>query len=218
MDSENEKEKEEDEDDDDEEDEEDDEDDPDKLWCICNQPHNNRFMICCDSCEEWYHGKCVNVTKAMGQMMENEGKEWICIFCKDSTLQRPAAAARRTRKPSRTSTDSANSQKKSTPPSRESKSSTPACIVCGKPSRVNSIYCSDSCILKHAQGVEKVVVFERKSGKILSGSNAPSAANLEKWLRDHPGFEAVRSTSKPQIQKIQKVYLIKYIQGVAFIR
>lgn len=29
------------------------EDDPDKLWCICNQPHNNRFMICCDTCEEW---------------------------------------------------------------------------------------------------------------------------------------------------------------------
>jgi hypothetical protein len=26
------------------------EDDPNKLWCICQQPHNNRFMICCDSC------------------------------------------------------------------------------------------------------------------------------------------------------------------------
>lgn len=58
------------------------EDDPDKLWCICNQPHNNRFMICCDTCEEWYHGKCVNVTKAMGQLMEQEGKEWICVYCK----------------------------------------------------------------------------------------------------------------------------------------
>lgn len=59
-----------------------DDDDPDKLWCICNQPHNNRFMICCDSCEEWYHGKCVNVTKSMGQLMESEGKEWICLYCK----------------------------------------------------------------------------------------------------------------------------------------
>ncbi|KAJ8953859.1 hypothetical protein NQ314_007199 [Rhamnusium bicolor] len=58
------------------------EDDPNKLWCICNQPHNNRFMICCDTCEEWYHGKCVNITKAMGQQMEAEGKEWICLFCK----------------------------------------------------------------------------------------------------------------------------------------
>lgn len=58
------------------------EDDPNKLWCICNQPHNNRFMICCDTCEEWYHGKCVNITKAMGQQMESEGKEWICLYCK----------------------------------------------------------------------------------------------------------------------------------------
>lgn len=62
--------------------EEESEDDPNKLWCTCNQPHNNRFMICCDTCEEWYHGKCVNITKAMGQLMEEEGKEWICQFCK----------------------------------------------------------------------------------------------------------------------------------------
>lgn len=62
------------------------EDDPDKLWCICNQPHNNRFMICCDTCEEWYHGKCVNVTKAMGQLMEQEGREWICVYCKVSVV------------------------------------------------------------------------------------------------------------------------------------
>ena len=28
-------------------------DDPEKLWCICKQPHNNRFMICCDQCLDW---------------------------------------------------------------------------------------------------------------------------------------------------------------------
>jgi hypothetical protein len=42
------------------------EDDPNRLWCICRQPHNNRFMICCDICQDWFHGKCVHVTKAMG--------------------------------------------------------------------------------------------------------------------------------------------------------
>ena len=51
----------EDEDEDDEDDlnseDADSEDDPNKLWCICQQPHNNRFMICCDSCLDWYHGK-----------------------------------------------------------------------------------------------------------------------------------------------------------------
>lgn len=38
-------------------------------------------MICCDTCEDWFHGKCVNVTKAMGQQMEAQGKEWMCPNC-----------------------------------------------------------------------------------------------------------------------------------------
>lgn len=51
-----------------EEDNSDSEDDPDRLWCICKRPHNNRFMICCDVCEDWFHGKCVHVSKAMGKI------------------------------------------------------------------------------------------------------------------------------------------------------
>ena len=43
-------------------------DDPERLWCICQKPHNNRFMICCDKCEDWFHGSCVGVTRAMGEL------------------------------------------------------------------------------------------------------------------------------------------------------
>lgn len=59
------------------------EDDPERLWCICNQPHNNRFMIACDQCLDWYHGKCVGITKKMGKDMESVGNEWRCPKCKD---------------------------------------------------------------------------------------------------------------------------------------
>jgi uncharacterized UBP type Zn finger protein len=38
-------------------------------------------MICCDVCEDWFHGKCVNITKAMGQQMEEDGIEWTCPNC-----------------------------------------------------------------------------------------------------------------------------------------
>lgn len=38
-------------------------------------------MICCDGCEDWFHGKCVNITKAMGQQMEEQGIEWRCPNC-----------------------------------------------------------------------------------------------------------------------------------------
>lgn len=51
------------------------------LWCICRTPHNNRFMICCDKCEEWFHGKCVNITRQMGNEMEQRKSEWICPNC-----------------------------------------------------------------------------------------------------------------------------------------
>lgn len=63
---------EEEDDEDDEEDNSDSEDDPDRLWCICKRPHNNRFMICCDVCEDWFHGKCVHVSKAMGNYLESK--------------------------------------------------------------------------------------------------------------------------------------------------
>ncbi|XP_033727840.1 uncharacterized protein LOC117317151 isoform X2 [Pecten maximus] len=54
---------------------------PDQLYCICNQPHGNRFMICCDKCENWYHGSCVNMTKARNKEMEQNGEEYICPVC-----------------------------------------------------------------------------------------------------------------------------------------
>jgi hypothetical protein len=63
------------------------EDDPERLWCICKQPHNNRFMICCDTCAEWFHGKCVGVTKSMGKDMEEAGNEWRCPQCKEKQAE-----------------------------------------------------------------------------------------------------------------------------------
>ena len=38
-------------------------------------------MICCDKCEDWFHGKCVGVTRAMGRQLEIKGLEWICPKC-----------------------------------------------------------------------------------------------------------------------------------------
>ena len=39
-------------------------------------------MICCDSCLDWYHGKCVGITKKMGKEMEEVGNEWRCPTCR----------------------------------------------------------------------------------------------------------------------------------------
>ena len=42
-------------------------------------------MICCDSCEEWFHGKCVGITMERGRIMEKQGKEYVCDKCKGNT-------------------------------------------------------------------------------------------------------------------------------------
>ena len=40
-----------------------------------------RFMICCDRCEEWFHGDCVGITEARGRLMERNGEDYVCPNC-----------------------------------------------------------------------------------------------------------------------------------------
>ncbi|XP_023714511.1 death-inducer obliterator 1 isoform X4 [Cryptotermes secundus] len=271
------------------------EDDPDRLWCICKKPHNNRFMICCDSCEDWFHGKCVGVTKSMGKQMEENGLEWCCPNCNKKKETDGKEQEHDARKQSRTvkEKDIKKSAPKETlhksghkesqkelqndpkePVNAEEVATSPVqrqqtsvndgvmyCIVCKKEARPTSIYCSDSCILKHAQeslslinkekhvavGTQataaqmahnqtqvsaprgqneqqlqqhlgmvpgtgsssaaaqlprarpdaRVIVFERKTGRLLAGPNAPTAGNLKTWLKDNPTFEVVRPGVMP---------------------
>lgn len=87
----------------------------------------------------------------------------VCL--QDASLKRPAAAARRVRKASRASSDSSasaplSSSQSSQGPVSSTEPSTPSeCIVCKRPSRTSSIYCSDACIRKHAKSFEKVSHF-----------------------------------------------------------
>lgn len=236
------------------------EDDPDRLWCICRQPHNNRFMICCDVCEDWFHGKCVNITKAMGQQMEADGIEWTCPNCvkKKQDKQQPkmtdflvsssssassigtGSASAITMSPKTVASITAAAAATATVTATDHTST--SCVVCGKVARANSVYCSDACIRKHAgissssmpkaaaatevtqpatkvtkevgkqqqtivDGIKKlegagkgavasaksgpIIVMERKTGRCLTGKNAPTAENLKAWLQSHPTFEVV---------------------------
>uniref|UniRef100_A0A3Q0QPE3 Death inducer-obliterator 1 n=1 Tax=Amphilophus citrinellus TaxID=61819 RepID=A0A3Q0QPE3_AMPCI len=64
--------------------------DSNTLYCICRQKENKRFMICCDICQEWFHGECVGVSETQGRQMEKKGQEYICPPCtlkKQSQLQ-----------------------------------------------------------------------------------------------------------------------------------
>lgn len=127
------------------------EDDPDRLWCICKQPHNNRFMICCDKCDDWFHGNCVQVTKAMSKEFERIGKEWSCPACRGEGGAVAPKKANPNKKPlnqQKLTKFFAKNQKASTD---EDVASNTMCVVCKrKPARDASIYCSDECIRNHA--------------------------------------------------------------------
>ncbi len=57
---------------------------------------------------------------------------------------------------------------------------------------------------------ERIVVFERKTGKVLTGPMAPTPATLKPWLQRHPTFEVlVSGTKSSQSQATGTVYSSK---------
>ncbi|KAI1947812.1 COMPASS (complex proteins associated with Set1p) component [Ophidiomyces ophidiicola] len=54
--------------------------DPSELFCICRKPDNHTWMIACDGgCEDWFHGKCVNMKQADADLID----KYICPNCEE---------------------------------------------------------------------------------------------------------------------------------------
>lgn len=53
-------------------------DDKGTRYCICGGPHFGSFMLGCDRCERWYHGRCVGIRSKDGDALQN----WICPPCR----------------------------------------------------------------------------------------------------------------------------------------
>ena len=47
------------------------------LFCICRKPCKGEFMIQCDGCAEWFHGRCVNITSHDALSLD----EFFCSAC-----------------------------------------------------------------------------------------------------------------------------------------
>ncbi|KAL0307431.1 UNVERIFIED_CONTAM: Death-inducer obliterator 1 [Sesamum angustifolium] len=43
------------------------------LYCICRRPYDQRAMVACDECDEWYHFDCIKISSAP--------KVYICPAC-----------------------------------------------------------------------------------------------------------------------------------------
>ncbi len=62
-----------------------------RTYCICRKSHENGFMIACDECDEWFHGKCVNITATQGKRI---GK-YKCPFCTEKERRGSSSSTRR---------------------------------------------------------------------------------------------------------------------------
>ena len=63
-----------------------DDDDPTQLWCVCRRPAGeDKFMICCDCCHEWYHGECIGISASQGDVMSRNNEEYVCPLCLQSS-------------------------------------------------------------------------------------------------------------------------------------
>ncbi|XP_056154777.1 death-inducer obliterator 1-like [Lampris incognitus] len=151
--------------------------DPDALYCICRQKHNKRFMISCDSCQEWFHGDCVGVTEVQGRKMEKMGQEYICPCCVTKKHNQLQPNPQPQPEPDLRTSDTIQERLTPSPPGKEEEEtekqqaskeavveekeaeskmqtdgSLPLCIGPGCPKHAlpDSVYCGTDCILQHA--------------------------------------------------------------------
>lgn len=53
-----------------------------ELFCISREPEDERFMVCCDECDEWYHGECLDLSEQETETYKNDPDvDFICPFC-----------------------------------------------------------------------------------------------------------------------------------------
>ncbi|EDV29726.1 uncharacterized protein TRIADDRAFT_19587 [Trichoplax adhaerens] len=51
-----------------------------ELYCICNGPyHDNEFMIQCDVCNDWFHGRCIGIEEYEASRIDT----YHCPKCSD---------------------------------------------------------------------------------------------------------------------------------------
>lgn len=55
--------------------------DTQELYCLCRQPYDeSKFYICCDKCQDWFHGRCVGILQSEADNID----EYICPNCQKS--------------------------------------------------------------------------------------------------------------------------------------
>lgn len=136
--------------DDKEEKEEDEQEVDDRLYCVCRTPYDeDRVMIACDRCDEWYHTQCVNMPDLEVDLVD----QFICPICVANNPHLPLRTTYKKRCLAGLAHPRPGSQH-----------------ACHKPARgAFSKYCSDECGVRFMR--ERIERFVRDNVKNVAKSN-----------------------------------------------
>jgi hypothetical protein len=57
------------------------------IYCTCRSTHTSEdIMLCCDSCNEWYHQTCLGVSDEQVIVLSGKKNEFLCINCDNDNL------------------------------------------------------------------------------------------------------------------------------------
>ncbi|GLB36191.1 putative PHD-finger [Lyophyllum shimeji] len=126
------------------EEEEESEQEDDKLYCVCKTKYDeDRCMIACDRCDDWYHTQCVNMPELEVDLVDQ-------FFCPPCIEKNPHLSLRTTYK------------RRCLYGLRHPDPSSPK--ACHRPARgAFSKYCSDECGVKYMQS--RADAWAKKGGK-----------------------------------------------------
>ncbi|TFK30481.1 hypothetical protein FA15DRAFT_662439 [Coprinopsis marcescibilis] len=116
----------------------------DKLYCVCKTKYDQeRFMIACDRCDEWYHMQCVDMPERLADLVDQ-------FFCPPCIERNPELHLRTTYK------------QRCLWGLKHSNPDSPA--ACHKPAHgAFSKYCSEECGVKYMQ--TRIDSYAKKGGK-----------------------------------------------------
>lgn len=149
-------------------------------------------MICCDTCEDWFHGKCVGITKALGEQMEARCVEWNCPPCRKKKTEEARKKPDEDKNNKKLDEDKRKKSGSISPVKKTDSKSTKIqsliqqnCVQCKKiiEGTAMGLFCDEKCLEKHIEDSVSaikacctsptespdIILFDKKNSRLITG-------------------------------------------------